>query len=223
MGRWALGLRTDQSRAKELLAEAQPADNSAARTVTLGVLDKTPLDFREVLKSTRPEDKGWMALLGIKWLVGEKKTEGLWQMYEQAAASAPEYARTALTLGAAREAARLGNLELARDLYATAVKLTSEDRPLLETVLLAPEDPTKDMQHLRDALLRNPYNSLTMYVLARYLLAEGRLEEARHYAEESYRLFPVRIEILPLLEEIYVKSGDQAKLKWLKKQAPSSL
>lgn len=223
LGRWALGLRTDQSRAKELLAEAQPADNSAARTVTLGVLDKTPLDFREVLKSTRPEDKGWMALLGIKWLVGEKKTEGLWQMYEQAAASAPEYARTALTLGAAREAARLGNLELARDLYATAVKLTSEDRPLLETVLLAPEDPAKDMQHLRDALLRNPYNSLTMYVLARYLLAEGRLEEARHYAEESYRLFPVRIEILPLLEEIYVKSGDQAKLKWLKKQAPSSL
>ncbi len=218
LGRWALGLSIDKPKAEQLLAQAKPKDTTATKSVTLAILNQTPIDFVEALKTTRPEDKGWMSLLGIQWLTRNQKTDGLWVLFEQAKASATWPSQPTLVLGMAREAARLGKTAQAQDMFAEAAKLTTGDRPLLESVLLTPKDPDSNIKILREALKRNPYNSLTLFVLAHTLFAQGQVDEALLYAEESYGLFPVRQEVVDLLMLIYERRGEPNKIIKLRKE-----
>ena len=219
LGRWALNLPTDRAVAQKLFEQAKPDDTSAVKSVTMAILEGFPIDFTRELKRTLPEDKGWMSRFGIQWLTKNQRTDGLWQLYQQALLSSPESAKPSLLLGMAREAARIGKTDQAQEIYQEAAKLTTSDRPLLENVLLAPKDPGSNIKMLEEALRRNPYNSLTLFVLARDHLAQNQVDEALRYAEESYAMFPVRKELTDLLAELYQARGETEKLLKLREDA----
>jgi spermidine synthase len=211
MGRLLLGLPFDAALAVQRLKQLDPQGKAWYPTLLESMVAQQPIDFLSVVSQARPEDRPWLVRLGIAWKVKSKMDDGLAPLYRMALASPPPASRLWLLLGAARDAARLGDLDSARSLYAQALPLTHGDEPLAESGALGSPDQWSESP-LRQAISRNPYNARTRYQLATILAKRKKTDEALTHALESHRLYPHNADLGDLLSELYREKGDTERV-----------
>lgn len=207
LGRLLLKLPFDAPAALATLKSLDPQAEHWYPTLLEPLAAGKPVDFIAVLAKARKEDRGWLVRLAIAWKVRQGDFDGLGALFGEALLSPPPASRLWLLLGAAREAARQGNLAGARTLYEQASPLSSGDDALSEVATLGPEAEW-DEAVLREAIARNPYRASTRQSLARLLAGQGKLDEALAEAQESRRLLPFNPVLMDLLSELYRSKGD---------------
>jgi spermidine synthase len=218
LGRLILDLPLDGTEALATLRQLDPQGNAWYPGLLEAMLASQPVDWSACLASARPADRPWLRRLAIVWKTKRQQPEGLGALYAAALPEATPSTRLGLLLGAAREAAREGQLELARSLYDQALPLTQGGEPLAESAILGPLEQW-DEAMLRQAIARNPYNAPSRFHLARLLAQRGHSEQALEEALESHRLYPYNVELPELLAELYRQRGDADRVLYYAAEA----
>lgn len=218
LGRLILDLPFDHQAALAQLKQLDPQGHHWNPELLEPMLTGQPVDFSNVLKHAAPRELPWLVRLAIVWKVKTGDRTNLGSLYQTALEAPATASRLWLLLGAARDAARRGDLLSARLHYSEALPLTLGDEPLAEAGVLG-EFPDWNEDALRQALDRNPYNARTQHQLARLLVQREQSDEALKYALEAHRLFPHDPDLLELLGELYRARGDSERVLYYAGQA----
>ena len=217
LGRLVLNLPFDAQTALTKIQKLDPEGETWLPALTVALCEGRAVDFSALIASAPASDKEWLTRFAIIWKLKTQDRSGLSELLGKALKPGYVPGRLGLTLEAARVAAELGDIKLARELYEKAKPLTQGDTAVLEEATLG-SLPDWDQLLLEKSTTINPYNGRSRFLLAMLLEARGQDEDALRQAEESYRLYPHNQQLLKLLVGLHRKRGDAAKVLYYAEQ-----